>query len=428
MKINAIFCGKISLVMVFVFLTALIFSSSATVTYNANLTDSVNSHLTDLTPSSSIEILNDTAFDLYGLPGNGSAVDPYIISGLNISTTDTFGIRIYQTSKYFVIQNCYIDASDQGILIENVEFSTTKIENNVCVNNANNGISLWNSFGSVLINNTCLYNGNSGIYTDFADFSIISNNTCKGNFEGIYLFDTYDTNVTGNICSENFVGMVLEEAFGSIVENNTCNDQIDGIVVVLSEQVNITKNVCQNNLGYGILLFDMHFSNVTFNNCSNNGECALLLEDCSSLIVSNNTFMFNLVGILPEFTEYSNFTYNLIQENVEFGISLSSNNLNNTFHHNAFISNALGLGTSQVCDNGTDNIWYDTVTLEGNFWDDYVGPGSYVIDGTGGNDDLYPLGEIPVIVEFNGNLFSILFLLLIPIVPICAVIRRRIRN
>ncbi|GAI76776.1 unnamed protein product, partial [marine sediment metagenome] len=50
-------------------------------------------------------------------------------------------------------------------------------------------------------------------------------------------------------------------------------------------------------------------------------------------------------------------------------------------------------GTSQACDDGASNTWYDTATLEGNYWSDWSKIGSYSIDGYTDSVDLYPLNE-----------------------------------
>ncbi len=88
-------------------------------------------------------------------------------------------------------------------------------------------------------------------------------------------------------------------------------------------------------------------------------------------------------------------TYNLLQENVGYGVYVSFISDNNLIHHNTFVDNNLG-GTSQAYDQGAYNYWYDTVTLEGNFWSDWSGTGNYAIDGTAEAIDLYPFGP-PVI-------------------------------
>ncbi|MHA1203051.1 MAG: hypothetical protein ACTSQ4_11100, partial [Candidatus Heimdallarchaeaceae archaeon] len=46
----------------------------------------------------SIEISSDIDFEVF--PGAGTAGDPYLIEGYNITTTDSTGIHITDTTKY----------------------------------------------------------------------------------------------------------------------------------------------------------------------------------------------------------------------------------------------------------------------------------------------------------------------------------------
>jgi hypothetical protein len=74
--------------------------------------------------------------------------------------------------------------------------------------------------------------------------------------------------------------------------------------------------------------------------------------------------------------------------NGAYGIELFDDSAINIIHHNDFITN--GQNTSQACDNGMNNQWYDETVLEGNYWSDYSGNGSYLIAGSAGASDPYP--------------------------------------
>ena len=71
---------------------------------------------------------------------------------------------------------------------------------------------------------------------------------------------------------------------------------------------------------------------------------------------------------------------------------MTSSSKTNTIHHNNFVDNNPS-GTSQAYDGGTKNVWFDSQNLEGNYWSDWSGTGSYSIDGYGGTVDSYPLEE-----------------------------------
>ncbi len=233
----------------------------------------------ELTPHDPIYITSDNGLEIF--PGTGTAEDPYRIEGYNITTTDDHGIFIYNTTKYFIIRNCYVEAGNYGINIYEIADGTAAIINNTCNNN--------------------------------------------------------------------IMGIKLRDSVSSTVANNTCN----------------------NNDVHGIFLEDSDSSTVANNTCSNN----------------------KLYGIQLWYSDFCVITYNLLQENEEYGVYVEiSYPRNNLIHHNTFVDNNLG-GSSQARDEGSDNFWYDTETLEGNYWSDWSGTGNYSIDGSADSIDLYPFDE-----------------------------------
>ena len=67
--------------------------------------------------------------------------------------------------------------------------------------------------------------------------------------------------------------------------------------------------------------------------------------------------------------------------------SISIKSDNNIIYHNSFVDG----GKASDC--GTNNVWYDVETNEGNFWEDYSGTGEYTIDTYSNSTDPYPLEE-----------------------------------
>ena len=166
---------KISfLCLVSLFITSLIISTNSTTVQSLDKEIQSDYHFSALINRDPIFIYNNSAFGLYGFPGDGSPGNPYRIENYNITASAAHGIHINNTNVYFKIQNCYIDADIVGIFILNVYNQTAEIVNNYCVNNAAYGISLDSAFESIIADNTLLYNG-GGIYTDFCDGSEMVN-------------------------------------------------------------------------------------------------------------------------------------------------------------------------------------------------------------------------------------------------------------
>ena len=143
-----------------------------------------------------IEITQDSEFtsDNGVVNGTGTEENPFIIEGWEITFSEGTGILIADTSKYFIISNCWIGAEyrsgDACINLARVADGTATISDNIC--SGGNTLSLSNSKGiylnlsnnNYLINNTCS-NGYSGVYVDNSENNIIIENNCSINYQGI---------------------------------------------------------------------------------------------------------------------------------------------------------------------------------------------------------------------------------------------------
>ncbi len=268
--------------------------------------------------------------------GSGTLNDPYIIENFQIITSSSTGIHIIDSSEYFIIRNCYIEALSYGIYIDNVADGTAKIINNTCRNVINEfGISLWSSAYAEVINNTCI-NCIRGIMIGQSPYSAIINNTCKGG-QG--------------------VGIIIGQSDYSKVANNTCNNNYQGIYIFSSNCL-IIDNICNNNFKEGIYM--------AFYGSHGTSDC----------IVSNN----------------------YLESNRLHGIYIAGGS-SNIIHHNIFIDNNPS-GLSQAQDDGSNNQWDDGTIgnywndyLGVDFDDDGIGDTPNIILGTAGSQDNYPIWD-----------------------------------
>lgn len=406
--------------------TTLIFSTNNTYVLSLDEQNSSESHLTALTSRDPILIYNNSAFGLYGFPGDGSPGNPYRIENYNITATAAHGIHINNTNLHFIIQNCYIDVDLVGIFILGVYNQTATIENNYCVNNDICGISIDSGFESTIVDNILIHNGD-GIYTFFCDGSVITNNTCLWNDNGMYIYDTYKTLINENNCSYNAnYGIHLETTWKNTVKDNICNNNLIGILSNETSRLNLNNNLCTNN-DYGMILASStnSRSNITFNKCFDSSSFGLFIVDYGFAMIANNSIKNNGLGIGLGQAENLTIKYNLFEQNTDYGAQLDTVCNNNIFHHNAFINNALGLGKQQAYDDGISTIWYDVSTNEGNFWSDWGGTGDYSIDGSAGTFDLYPLGSSPIVAEFSSSIHLLYLALFISISSTVFVLKRK---
>jgi parallel beta-helix repeat protein len=127
------------------------------------------------------------------------------------------------------------------------------------------------------------------------------------------------------------------------------------------------------------------------------------LDDVFECQINSNTILNSeYQGINIRYSDSNIITNNIIINTNQHGIAIVGTSINNKIHHNKLENNAWansydidggpsqGPPTSQAYDEGSNNIWYDDESQEGNFWSDYFGIGPYSIDGPTGAVDLYP--------------------------------------
>jgi parallel beta-helix repeat protein len=345
-----------------------------------------------LIPHSPISITSDEDFVTYGFQGNGTADNPYIIEGLNITTTQDQGIGISLTSKFFIIRNCHVEAESSGIAISGVVDSTASIVNNTCINTPM-GIVLSDTSFSIISNNTCL-NNEKGIVVLDAPFTLISNNKCiDNNFcgikltysdssvisdneitkseYGIYTSESPLLTITNNTCYKNTYSVLLRYSSFSTINNNTCTNNKDGIKVIYSRSVLLTNNTCNFNERAILIVYDSQNPALTQpgnvilrnNNCANN-NLGIWLEDAQYSVLTDNRCYENNKGICLLRSSYSTVTNNTCN-NSDQGLILDHSGhipvVNNSFHNNnrsIVIYNGGATLTNNTMIKGGITVWH----------------------------------------------------------------------
>ena len=361
------------------------------------------------TTQDSIIISNDAELIGYGFPGSGTEEDPYRIGYYNLTAFSTYSIYIENILfTHFVIYNCIVEStSPVGIGLRLI------------------GVNLAN-----LIGNSIMNHGDFGLTIDQSDNITVSRNIFKNNSVGIHI-DYSDG------CY--------------IYKNYIMNSTVRGLYGYYSDRFYIDNNYVLNNTANGIGFYRCNEWVVINNYFSSNGLVACNIENfCINTIVEYNYFEYNtyaidtsscLGGFINNNTFYMNtlsairlsstddyvIVFNLFDKNGLYGVELSDTSCHdNIIHHNSFFRNNLG-GNSQAYSDSSSSIWYDTVLLEGNYWDDWSKIGSYSIAGTANSVDPYPLGIPlnPPIPEYSFRFFVLLMPLFYLIV---IVVQRRRKN
>jgi len=368
--------------------------------------------------------------------GDGTAGNPYIIQGYDINAASANGTSIQNTNVYFIVRDCYVHGG--GL--------------------AYNGIYLNNSANGTLINNT--YSNNwYGIYLHSSSSNTLSNNTCPDNQYGIYLDSSSDNTLINNTCSNNWAGIALDSSSNNnALSNNTCSNNAIGIILAYSSNNTLSNNNFSSNQ-YGVILgYSSNNSTLVSNNCSSNSDTGIFLylsgnnntlsnNNCSSNVLvgiglgssSNNTLSNNTcnsnsgVGIRLWSSNDNKISWNQVCNNTLEGVHFLSGS-NNRIWNNTFMGNN-GAGTvydpahTQASDDGTNNWWNTSGTPHGygNYWNDLTTPDinddgivddpfDYVIGGSAGAKDYYPLTAPsipPYIPEFSDLVVPIVGLMLI---------------
>ncbi len=324
-----------------VFSTLLTFSTHPSLSKEPRLQNRQisKSSITQYIQHNPIEVEDDIALENASSSGTGTPEDPFIIENLKITNFYMNAIRITNTTKDFIIRNCWIDgegnsSSMYGIIVGVLQSGSPYILNNVV-------------------------------------------RGCSG--YGITMFFSENGVIEGNYCEENFVG-ILVAGFDIIVSNNECFNNSDGIYTYpTGEQLSRNIKIINNSFTY-------------------NNNSGINLQYTSANEITGNEVSHNKYGIFASILEDSTISFNLLEQNSDYGIFIMNKEVEgypystkgNSIYFNTIIDNGNLTIHSQAFDNGTYEFWYDPERLAGNHWSDWNGTGNYSIDG-GPFADLYPL-------------------------------------
>jgi len=291
-----------------------------------------------------------------------------------------------------------INCTDSEVANQEI-FNTTKgismlwCENITLVNNTcNNNIEsfrLESSSGLTIFNNTC--NNNSiGMQLSSSSGLVLDNNAINDNYIGISLWYSPDSIVNNSICDSNYVGIWLFGSSSSMLINGVYSNSDHSIYIEGSDNSTLTNNTCNGN-SVSIRLWYSSRSTLTNNSCNKN-NIGIILEYTSESNIINNTCNNNTYGIYLWNSDSCLISYNLLQENIDYGVYLDYTSDYNILHHNIFVNNNQS-GGSQAYDSGNNNTWFDVELLEGNYWSDLGTNCTYEIAGQAEAMDHYPLNR-----------------------------------
>ncbi len=302
--------------------------------------------------------------------GSGTASDPYVIEGWNITSNGTTGISISNTDAYFVIRSVYVidsrpccggAASDPGVNMTNVTngvlrdsiirfgYFTTGVAaayvKNFVVENVTTAeiISITNSTGVVTSYDTARHievgssfdvqisNNFAGIYVSSSSNVTISDNTSDG-APNKTIGVSYSSNITisGNSYDCDCLPVSVQNSHHVIVIGNSLNgnEWIAIVSIVNSDFIDVSDNTVSGDSYGGIVLSTCHDVSIKNNHVSTYGNNLVPLpggevgiSGCKIVNISNNT-------LAPTYYRYP-YTPPLLKVSFSSDLTVSGNNLSN---------------------------------------------------------------------------------------------------
>jgi parallel beta-helix repeat protein len=184
--------------------------------------------------------------------------------------------------------------------------------------------------------------------------------------------------------------VLIQSSNTTVIGNTITNNGWSGLAIDYCSNVTITGNNFANNSRGGLWLgrgdsIHIYGNNVTD---SSNGY-GIQFEGCSNTTIQNNNIIHNKIGVnLANYGLYNysnwNSSGNIVFKNNIVGNFKNAAVENNLSYYDSFIKSFGEMG------NRTDTVFWDNGSV-GNYWSDYNGNGTYVIDEN--NVDHYPLTQ-----------------------------------
>ncbi|MGD0817159.1 MAG: NosD domain-containing protein [Methanomassiliicoccales archaeon] len=240
----------------------------------------------------------------YHWPGNGTASDPFMISGLDIHSGLEYGINISNTDLHFRVTGCSIDQSDKRTLegsygdhffgyavtfnnVQNGEVSKCTIRSEHC------GLKIVGSLNLSILDNS-IYGFDYGFLMQDSGYGRIMNNTIGDQYTGMIFQGNHDLSFAGNTCQGKYSCLKVNESTRDEFTCNSFSSTYDTTV----EIVGCSDGTFQGNTvhGDGVGMSVSGCSNESLIGNGITGPGALFVGTSNSLNISRNV----LYGTMTE--------------------------------------------------------------------------------------------------------------------------------
>ena len=364
-----------------------------------------------------------------------NSCDNNTIFGNLIENNLDYGVYLDDSDDINIIGNKFHANSDGCILVQSS--LNTKEEWNVCdyvldpfiIDELGGGDFTWNQVSQFA---WCSGNGSYGnpykiesvivdaqssgsgiqIQNSYTEYFIIygclvMNAEAKGGEAGIKLDHVHNGTIFNCEISYNYAGIILSNSKNITIEGNSIDSNPgQGIILAHSEWNRIIDNEQEGSQYYGLFLQTGSNNNTISGNTfqDNTGAAThgdgIRIRDSESNNITNNVLMYNDKGIKIEHSShYNRIVNNTILNNTVYGALVIAETVESNSNH--FSLNSFNNPSAvNAFDNGTNTDW-DTGVI-GNYWSDYggvdanddgIGDTPYVVTGTGGGIDSFPMWD-----------------------------------
>jgi hypothetical protein len=321
--------------------------------------------------------------------GNGTSSSPYVIEGYSIYNpgSGTYGIRIKNTTVYYIIRNVFVYGSDYGIYLYNTGANRARIEDSTVWYNNLYGIKLLYADGAVVDNTSVSASPNGTgveiIHSD--DVELVDVEACNNGGTGIYISGYSDDltlyQVSADYNDSRGIGVTHStpgSADGWTFEYVTANYNVDCGLESGSNTSGLTVLNSSFNSN-GSIGFDAGGDQVTIQSSTfnSNGSTGIYLGG-KTAIINNCEMESNTNFGLHNNLEASVIKNCNFEDNGSYGVYSNYYSNGNEFYGNNFIGN--NNGSTQAYDFQGLNDWGGKFSYcylgyfyyIGNYWDDHA--------------------------------------------------------
>ena len=189
------------------------------------------------------------------IAGNGTAIDPFIISEWRINGSYNYGVHIKNTRAFFVMKNIAVENSTfAAIRFENV--TNGRIENSSFINNLGSGIYLMSVENITISNCSFQMTGTTAILGNSVKNAVFEKVTARDMDKAVYFEDCSAFRIT-DCRFENATSTILSmsRCTGSNIENSVMrNSNLRGMELNFVSNSNFVGNAIINS-STGIYLY-----------------------------------------------------------------------------------------------------------------------------------------------------------------------------